>query len=272
MRVTVFYLCMTLLAMACSGIYVWKWHKHFDIYYAVIYMLVPFLNAGYLLVSVAKDVGEALTATKITYLGGCYLLLLIMMSAFSLCRIRLPRWLSFTLIVCSTVVYASVLTAGHLDIFYRNAGIDTSDGFTTVVKAYGPMHSAFYALIILYLAITTAVTLYGLCRKKEAPVKSLLLLLFLDIMSVFVFFFGKKFSGRLELIPAAYLLDLISYLFIVDRLALYDIGAAVAESLVEHGEHGFVSVDWNLNFLGANATAKALLPALKNLRVDRGDR
>lgn len=264
-----YYLIVTVLTLLLSGIYLIKWNKHFDVYYSAIYMLIPFLNAGYYFIATARDVGEAITATKITYLGGCYLLLFIMMSIFSLCKLHIPRWLSFGFAALSTFVYCSALTIGHADIFYKEVSIETSNGITTINKSYGPLHGLFYPLIMLYFAISIATIIWGLKKRKEAPANSLILLLITEFVSVFVFFFGKNLGGNIQWIPAAYFFDGICYLFIIDRLSLYDIGSAVGETLVEHGENGFVSFDLNLNFLGANGTAKELLPRLSDMRVDR---
>ena len=58
-----YYLAVTVLTLLLSGIYLIKWNKHFDVYYSAIYMLIPFLNAGYYFIATARDVGEAITAT-----------------------------------------------------------------------------------------------------------------------------------------------------------------------------------------------------------------
>ena len=269
MIVSAYYFIMIILSLLCSAIYLIKWNKHFDVYYSAIFMLIPFLNAGYFLVSVSKDTGEALTATKITYLGGCYLLLLILMSIFSLCKIKISRWATFIFTAASTIIYACVLTAGHTGLFYDKVGLVTDGGFTTVNKTYGPVHKYFYGLIILYFLISLIVIFYSYRFKKEASRKIIILLAITEVVSVFAFFFGRNLTQRIEWIPAAYLFDAFMYLFIIDRLPLYDIASSVSESLVEHGESGFISFDLKLNYLGANATAKTFMPEITDARVDK---
>lgn len=263
-----YYFSMIMLSLICSGIYLFKWRKHFDIYYSALFMLFPMMNVGYYLLAVAKDVGEALTAIKIYYAGGCYLLLCIAMSVFSLCNIRLNRVIVFGILSWSTILYASVLTAGHLPYFYKNVRLDLSSGYSMLHKEYGPMHTAFMVTLSCYFAISILTVIYGLWKKKDAPVKSLIVLLVTLILSMIAFFFGKLISGKIEFVPAAYLIDAIAYLLVVERLALYDITGSVSESLVEHGEYGFISLDLNLNYLGANRTAKDMLPGLDDSRVD----
>jgi putative two-component system response regulator len=62
---------------------------------------------------------------------------------------------------------------------------------------------------------------------------------------------------------------MVVYLIIVDKINLYNITDTAIDSLVQNGDTGFVSVDYKLNYLCSNATAKAVLPELNELTVDR---
>ncbi|SDA53135.1 N-terminal 7TM region of histidine kinase [Lachnospiraceae bacterium G11] len=269
MDVIVYYFITALLTLVCSIIYFWKWRRSFELCYTIVYMLIPFVNVGYLLAAVSKDLGEAITATKITYLGGCYLMMLIMISIFTLCQIKLPRWAVFTAMAVSTSVYISVLTIGHSDVFYKDVSMVVEDGVSVLKKSYGPMHSVFYALLFAYFGLSIAAIIYGFAAKTEASRKNIIMLSATQAFGLFAFFIGRAITDRIEWTPMAYVFDAIVYLFIIDRLALYDVRSTIKESMAERNENGFLALDLKLNLLGSNEYAKTVFPDLIYAMVDR---
>jgi putative two-component system response regulator len=76
--VTIFYTIMLAFSLVLSIAYIFLWRKHFDVHITLVYALIPVANLGYLLYSKAESYEAALMAQKIIYIGGCYLLLIIM--------------------------------------------------------------------------------------------------------------------------------------------------------------------------------------------------
>ncbi|MBQ8961546.1 MAG: HD domain-containing protein [Ruminococcus sp.] len=63
--------CGTLAAsLICAVIYIFMWHRHFDVNFTMIFTLVPIACLGYFLSTLAGSLGEALFAVRITYAGG----------------------------------------------------------------------------------------------------------------------------------------------------------------------------------------------------------
>jgi uncharacterized membrane protein YqgA involved in biofilm formation len=65
-------------------LYVLKWHKHFDVHITLLFIVIPVTNLGYCLLGHAETLEGALACNKLTYVGGCYALLLNMLLIFSL--------------------------------------------------------------------------------------------------------------------------------------------------------------------------------------------
>ncbi|MBO4809399.1 MAG: hypothetical protein J5537_10185 [Lachnospiraceae bacterium] len=269
MGVIVFYFVTALLSLICSIIYFWKWRRNFELCFTIVYLMVPFVNVGYLLAAVSIDLGEAITATKITYLGGCYLMMLIMISIFTLCQMKLPRWAIFVFTAVSTSVYIAVLTIGHSEIFYKDVSLVVEDGVTVLKKSYGPMHAVFYILLFVYFGLSVAAIIYGFASKTEASRKNIIMLSATQAFGLFAFFIGRAITDRIEWTPLAYVFDAIVYLFIIDRLALYDIRSTIKESRADRDENGFLAIDMKLNLLGSNEYAKTVFPDLIYAMVDR---
>lgn len=267
--ITAYYDAMLAAALLLTLVYVFRWHKHFDIHITLVFVLVPVVNLGYCLLSRAKTLDEALMANRLTYIAGCQLMPIIMLSVFSLCHIRLSAWVRAAILGLGTLIYLSALTVGWGTLFYRSVSFEVIDGVPTFVKVYGPMHTAFYVYVLTCLALSVVAMVYSYVRKKQVS-RKLIYLLFLPLLLCTISFFGGRMLGTpVELLPAACAVAMVAYLVIVHRMCLYDISETAIDSLVQTGDTGFISFDFKYNYLGGNGTAKAIFPELLELTVDR---
>jgi putative two-component system response regulator len=264
-----YYLCMLLLAFGLLGAYMAVWHKHLDVHITLIFVLVPIANLGALLVAEAQTLEGALTATKVTYIGGCYLLLILLLTVMELCDIALERWQRIVLLGISTGVYFAVLTIGHSPLYYEEVTMRLVDGVTVLDKRYGPAHGVFIAMELSYFCASIASIAYSYLRKNQVSRYNLHLLLLTEVVAVVCFFGGRRVLPSIELLPLAYDFALAVYLVIVHRLSLYDIADSAIDSLVEMGETGFASFDFRLRYLGSNKAAQKVFPELCELTVDK---
>lgn len=134
-----FYDAAFALSMILVLIYVFLWHRHFDVLISLTFVLVPITNLGYMLLIRTESLEAAVAANKLTYLGGCDILLLVMLTSFSLCEIRLSRWLRTGFVALSTIVYLSALTTGQTGWFYRSVTFERVGGAVLLHKEYGVM-------------------------------------------------------------------------------------------------------------------------------------
>ena len=252
-----------------TGLYIFKWHKHYDVHITLVYVLVPIVNLSYFLYSTAEDLGAAVSAIKFSYLGGCYLIMIIMLVVLSLCGFHLNRWLKFFFYLLSTAVFLSTLTIGKLPIFYSNVRLEFKDGLPVLVKQYGFMHNAFYAISLFYFTVSICAILYCYVKKNQVSRTILVLLMIPEIVCMFSYFVGRKITGSYILISISFVFAQISYLILISQISLYDVSDAAIDSLVRTGDTGFFSFDLHYHYLTSNETAKVVLPDLKKLTVDR---
>ena len=99
---TLLYDMTLIVSLALALVYVCMWHKHFDVRITLVFVFVPVINIGYCLLYRAQTLEAALTANVMTYISGCYLLPVIMLTVFSLCHIKVPRWISAGLLTINT--------------------------------------------------------------------------------------------------------------------------------------------------------------------------
>ncbi|MBP5223498.1 MAG: HD domain-containing protein [Lachnospiraceae bacterium] len=266
--IVLFYVCVFIVSITCTGIYVYLWHKHCDVNFTMIFTLVPIACLGYVLYSVSDNLGEALAANKIIYIGGCFLQLFILFSIYNLCRIEIRKWLRTALFFACAVLYTSILSTGYQDSFYKSIRLERLDGSVRLVKEYGYMHSVFYALVIAFFIAGLAAIGYSLHRKSQIPRKILYLLVLPDVFCVGSYFAGRIFMQNIEFVPLGYVLAEIVYLLIVYRVNLYDVSDTVIDSMVREKQMGCISVDFEYRYLGSNETARQLVPELKTKALD----
>jgi len=267
--ITTYYDLMLAASLVLMLVYVFVWHKHFDIHIALVFVLVPINNLAYSQLCRVQTLEEALLAIKMTYIAGSYLFPIMTLSVFSLCHIRLSAWLRAALLTLSTVIFVSMLSIGKSQLFYKSLTLLHEGEAVILVKEYGPLHTLFYAMLFGCFLLSIGAMVYSYLHKKQVSRKLIYLLFLPVVLSMACFFIGRRLVRQVELIPAAYVVAMITYLVIVHRMCLYDISDTAIDSLVQTGDTGFISFDFKYNYLGSNGTAKGIFPELKELTVDR---
>lgn len=124
-----FYYIMFAISLLLPVVYAFIFHKHYDANLTIMMVLVPVVNLGFVLIGNASTIGEALIALKLTYIGGCFVLLTSMFLIFKMCGVNLSAWLRTLLVLISVGVFVTTLTIGYNDLFYV--------GTPTLAHAYG---------------------------------------------------------------------------------------------------------------------------------------
>ena len=270
--ITTYYDIALALSLLLTLVYVFMWHKHFDVHITLTFVLVSVTNLGWAMLSRAKTLEAALIANRLTYVGGCYLMMNITFVVFSMCQIRLNRWLRVAMMLVSTAVFVAAMSMGQADFFYKSITFERVDGTVVLTKEYGPVHGLFVAMTLIYFLMSVGAIVYCYIRRNQVSRKMLGLLFFPVVVCMVAFYGGRKLFPRVELVPAAFDIALATCLVIVYRICLYDITDTAVDSLVQSGDTGLVSFDFGFHYLGSNETAKAIFPNLNNLTVDRSIR
>ena len=256
-------------SLTCAALYIYIWHKHFDVNFTLIFTLIPIACLGYLLSALARSLEAAIIGQQIIYIGGSFLQLFIVFSIFNLCKVEVPKYLRLILFAFCAIVYASVLTIGHLDWFYTKVSFEMIGSRPILHKEYGIMHTVFYVLVCLYLITGIITIIYSWIRKKEIPRRILIMLIFPDIVCVVNYFIILKvFNLSVDLVPLGYIFAQLIYLLITYRVNLYDVSNTVIDSFVQEQKVGYISFDFNLRYLGSNQVAKDLVPELNDIAID----
>ncbi len=265
---SLFYCCVFVASLICTAVYIYIWHRRFDVNFTLIFIFVPVACMGYLLQSTSGNEEEWILSSKIVYLGGTYLQLFIMLSIFNFCQIEINRKIRVLLFTVATLIYASVLSIGYTDLFYKNVSLDVEDGKLVFLKSYGWMHTVFYVYIIILFIAGISAIIYSWLRKSQVPRTIIALLVIPDCFSVFCFFIVRRLINVVEIVPLVYVLALIMFIIIANRANLYNVSDTAVDSLMRERAIGYISFDYRYRYLGSNVIARNLVPELSMLGVD----
>ncbi len=266
-----YYAIMLGISILLTVVYAFIFHKHFDPNITIMVILIPIINLAFVFMALAKTPEEAIIPLKISYLGGCYVLLSTLFLIINTCGIKTKAWMKAVFFVISTAVYVTALTIGYSNIFYVGLPkIGEAYGASYLYdKHYGFMHTIFYVLVGVYYLIIVAAIVYSFFKKKQVP-RSILILISIAVTIAMIGFFGARLiTNKIELLPITYNVGMAIYIIIVSRLRLYNPSDSVIDSLVQKGDTGFISFDNKMRYLGSNETAKKMIPELNELMIDK---
>nr|MCR5719008.1 HD domain-containing protein [Lachnospiraceae bacterium] len=266
--VSYFYGGVFLASLICTIIYVYNWHKHFNVNISMIFAFVVVACLGHFMYSLSKSLPEAVSAMQLIYLGGSFLQFFMLFAILNLCQIEIKKWIRTLLFIVCCLVFAGPMTIGHMDLFYSNTSFEITDGIAVLNRDYGWMHSAYYAVVMMFFILGFAVIFYSRIRKSQVPKTVINLLVVPYVVVLFSYFVGKKILNHIDMMPVGYLLAQIMYLVICARMNLYDVAGTVTDSMVQENSMGYISFDFKYRYLGSNETAKLLVQGLKTKAVD----
>jgi putative two-component system response regulator len=242
---------------------------------SIAFVLAPISNFAQLELSQCETVEAALLANRVIYVSGCYLILMITLVIFNLCDIHLDRYLKMSMYFFTTAVFFCVQQMGQNDLYYKNVSISHEGGVTVLLKAYGILHPFYYIMLVLYFLLGMGAIIYSYFKKSQVSKHFLILLTLPEILSVTSFFASRLLAQlsdsftEVEITPFTYNVTAVVYLIITHRLALYNLGDTVIDSIIQKGEVGFLSFTFKYCYLGSNETAKNIFPELNQLVIDK---
>lgn len=267
--ITAYYLTAFILSVLGTFIFVWRWKSDTNIYFALLFILIPICDMGFYLLSVSKNLEEALVANNLTILGGDFLSLFVMLGIVSMYKGDISKVFTVIMFAFSFVMYGFTFTIGHSEIYYKETTFKVVDGVSIIEKTYGPMHALFYVMIVLHAVIGLGVIIFGFKNNKSVSYRSLIFFSSIEVISVIAYLIGKMIGSSLSLMPAESLVFQIILLIIMEDTSLYNISRVQASALIDKGENGFLSVGKKNNYIGCNNAAKEFFPELARLRVDK---
>ena len=187
----------------------------------VLYLSVCVVNLGYLLLSLSKTVEFALFANKVAYFGQVFVPLCMFMIISRLCGFTYKKWVKYALIGAAMLMFAMVLTTGHLDWYYKSVELIQADGAAKLIKKYGFLHPTNLIYVLAYFVALLAVIGTSLKKNKGGSHKVAGLMLAVVIGNIGMWIVEKLVTWNFEFLSVSYLMSEFVFFFVYWMLQDY---------------------------------------------------
>lgn len=262
------YLLTFIASVVMTGWFLLR-NKKTDNLYVIFCLLVIINSLGRYLLSISDNLGMALTANKLIYVGGCYCPLFIVLALRQLCGIRISKVITGGMTLFSTVMMGFVLTIGHSSIYYKDVQLAEGDGYHYLIKTYGPAHSAYVAMVLLYGLLIVYYLIYAIRRRSHISVHTVSVISVMGMGVVIAYLLERLLKSKVSYVSLGYLAAAVCLVYLLERINIYDLTANIAVSVERLGEYGYIEFDRKYRYVNANSYAKELFPAIEEeWRID----
>lgn len=262
------YLLTFIASVVMTGWFLLR-NKKTDNLYVIFCLLVIINSLGRYLLSVSDNLWMALTANKLIYVGGCYCPLFIVLALRQLCGIRISKVITGGMTLFSTVMMGFVLTIGHSDIYYKDVQLAEGDGYHYLIKTYGPAHSAYVAMVLLYGLLIVYYLIYAIRRRSHISVRTVSVISVMGMGVVIAYLLERLLKSKVSYVSLGYLAAAVCLVYLLERINIYDLTANIAGSVERLREYGYIEFDRKYRYVNANSYAKELFPAMEEeWRID----
>lgn len=183
-----------------------------DRWFLSLFSSVLVVNIGYFVLSVSRDLEQALLANRIAYLGSAFLPISMLMILLNITRLRYKRWLPALLLGLAAAVFLIAASPGYLDIYYQEATLVTIHGASALRKVYGPWHCVYAVYLFCCFSAMVAVIIHAAAKRKLDSTGHAVILAIAVLVNIGVWFAEQMTDLNFEFLSISYI---ISELFLM---------------------------------------------------------
>ena len=225
--------------------------------------------AGYYFLYTSQSLEMAIFSNKVLYVGGCFAPLFTVLLLCRLCDIRMPKPLITFLTLYSTIVWAFVFTIDKSTIYYKHVELCFADGYNYLVKDYGPVHTIYPIMIVIYGLLMLYYMIYAIRKKGKVSVHVILTIGATGVAVISMYVLEKILHLNVALVPLGYLIGLGLITKYYARISMYDLSSNLAVAMEKMDDYAYLIFDKQYRYFYANALAKELFPEIKDWNVDQ---
>ena len=223
-------LSLVLLVIYCYAI------RQKETWFLLLFCAIFVANIGYLSLSIAKNLEEALLANRIVYLGSVFLPMSVMMIILKITKIHYKSWLPGVLTALVSIVFLITASPGYSDIYYKEVSFEIVNGIPTLHKVYGLFHDLYLIYILTFYAVLITLVVYTIVKKKTSSASHAIILSVAVGINIAVWILERSVYVEFELLAVTYLITgiflLALHLMILENERLRALAGASANVAV----------------------------------------
>ena len=191
--------------------------------FLALFCCVATSNLGYFLLAICNSLAVAKLANAISYFGGAFSMLVMLLIIYDVCQMRKRQWLTWSLIGISVGVFALAASGDWLGLYYRSVSLEIVNGTTHLVKEYGPLHSLYALYLAGYVVLMLLCIGYAAKTKRLSSPKYTVFLLMTVLLNVGVWLAEQAIIEEFEFLSVSYMVTEVLLLLIYNMLCDYGI-------------------------------------------------
>jgi len=191
--------------------------------FLALFCCVSASNLGYFLMAICNSLAVAKVANAISYFGGAFSMLVMLLIIYDVCQMRKRRWLTWSLIGISVAFFALAASGDWLGLYYQSVSLETVNGTTHLVKEYGPLHGLYALYLAVYILIMLSCIAYAAKTKRLSSPKYTTFLFVTVLLNVAVWLVEQVINEEFEFLCVSYVVTAVLLLLIYNMLCDYGI-------------------------------------------------
>lgn len=234
--------------------------------------LGAFQNAGYLLELLSQDLGEAMVAVRMEYLGGAFITTFLFVFVARYCGYNVPRLLEALMFGVDGFVLLCVWGYEHTGLYYSSVSFTTDSAIPHLELGRGPFYYIFLVQLIIHLVGCFLFTMQANRRSQKGKMK--LNVLTLGICCIFpiigmVLSLARVIDG-FDVVPGFEALGIMGFGIVVIFYHVFDLSISAHEEVIRSIDEAVLILDEDGSFIEANDKAEELFHVLTQFK--KGDR
>lgn len=191
--------------------------------FLALFCCVSAANCGYFLLSICKSLAVAKLANAISYFGGAFSMLMMLLIIYDVCQMKKRKWFMGCLIGISFAIFALAASGDWLGLYYRSVSLEIINGTTYLRKEYGPLHILYAVYIAAYVVMMLLCILYAAMHKRLSSPKYTIFLFVTVLLNVCVWLVEQKITEEFEFLSVSYIITAVMLLLIYNMMCDYGI-------------------------------------------------
>ncbi len=206
MSMSVIYGVVAVVAVLMLSMYCIVIHKK-ELWFVLLFSSILVVDIGYFLLSISKNLEQALWANRIAYLGSVFLPLSMFIIIISACKLDYKKWLPGVLLFISVVVFFIAASPGYLDIYYKEVEFCIINGVGGLRKVYGDWHCIYLFYLLIYFGVMVITIMRSSVNNRLKSKVHVIVLAGAVFVNIVVWLIEQLVSIDFEILSVSYIIS-----------------------------------------------------------------
>lgn len=229
-------------------------------------------NAGYLLELLSGDIGEAMIAVRVEFLGGAFVTTFLFVFVARYCGFNVSGKIQAIMFALDGLVLLCIWGYRYTPVYYSGVTFVDEGLFPHLILEKGPLFYVFLAQMVFHMVSCFVMTLRS--NRRDGKWKASVSAIALGVCCVFPLLgFASNFLRWIEgydAVPACEGMSIFAFGIVIIFNHIFDLTTTAHEAIIRSIDEAVLILDSDGGFVEANDKAREQFPEL--IRYKKGER